>query len=225
MPTKNKRMQRGSKHKRSKHKRTKKRMQRRSYKKMKGGMQRGGSFFSFFNSNIKPKNLVDKKTPADIFRMKQPITIEDDFFEKYKDELDALAIPTNIREALQMMMDMRNKETVFNKCYKDKGTGSKVHSNPAIQAAAVQQAQAPAAAPSAAQPAAPATQSEEDEEEDDEEEEDEDEEEEQAPAAPAQAPAPAPAAPVQKGGAKRTRRSRGTKKARKARKSRRTRRS
>ena len=94
---------------------------------MRGGMQRGGGIFSFFNSNLKPKNLVDKKTPADIFRMKQPIMIEDDFFEKYKDELDTLAIPTEIREALQMMMDLKNKETVFNTCYAGKGIGPKVH--------------------------------------------------------------------------------------------------
>ena len=225
-------MQRGSKHKLTK-KRTNKRMQRGSYKKQRGGMQRGG-FFSFFNSNIKPKNLVDKKTPEDIFKMKQPISIEADFFEKYKDELDALAIPQNIREALQMMMDMKNKETVFNKFYKDKGTGSKVHSNPAIQApAGAAQSAAQSAAPAPAQSAAPAAQSADEEDEEDEDEEEEEEEEQapaaQAPAAPAQAaPAQAPAAPtppVQKGGAKRTRRSqkaRRSRKARKARKSRRT---
>jgi len=226
-------MQRGSKHKLTK-KRTNKRMQRGSYKKQRGGMQRGG-FFSFFNSNIKPKNLVDKKTPEDIFKMKQPISIEADFFEKYKDELDALAIPQNIREALQMMMDMKNKETVFNKFYKDKGTGSKVHSNPAIQApAGAAQSAAQSAAPAPAQSAAPAAQSADEEDEEDEDEEEEEEEEEQAPAAqapaapaqaaPAQAPA-APTPPVQKGGAKRTRRSqkaRRSRKARKARKSRRT---
>ena len=210
MPTKNKRMQRGNKHKR-----TKKRMQLGSHKKMR--MQRGG-FFSFFNSNLKPKNLVDKKTPEDIFKMKQPISIEADFFEKYKDELDALAIPQNIREALQMMMDMKNKETVFNKFYKDKGTGSKVHSNPAIQAPAAAPA---AAAPAAAAPAAAAQSAADEEDEEDDEEDEEEEEEEEKPAA----PAPAAPTPVQKGGAKRTRRSRGTKKAKKARKSRRTRRS
>ena len=201
MPTKNKR---------SKHKRTKKRSQK--MKMQRGGMRmRGGGIFSFFNSNLKPKNLVDKKTPADIFRMKQPILIEDDFFEKYKDELDTLAIPTEIREALQMMMDLKNKETVFNKCYAGKGVGPKVHFKtpmpvPAPAAPAEQEEQAPPAAqaPAAQAPAAQQTKAPQAPAKDEDEDEDEEEEKKS----------------VMQGGSRRSQKSRKSRKSKKTKKSR-----
>jgi hypothetical protein len=161
-------------------------------------MQSGG-FFSFFNSNLKPKNLVDKKTPEDIFKMKQPILIEDDFFEKYKDELDTLAIPADIREALQMMMDMKHKDTVFKKCYQGKGTGNKVHLKTPMPVKAPEPVPEPVAEEEDEEEQAPAAQ----EETDDEEEQEpavkapavQQAPAQQAPAVKAPAPAPAPAAP------------------------------
>ena len=186
-------------------------------KMQRGGMRmRGGGIFSFFNSNLKPKNLVDKKTPADIFRMKQPILIEDDFFEKYKDELDTLAIPTEIREALQMMMDLKNKETVFNKCYAGKGVGPKVHFKtpmpvPAPAAPAEQEEQAPPAAqapaaqaPAAQAPAAQQTKAPQAPAKDEDEDEDEEEEKKS----------------VMQGGSRRSQKSRKSRKSKKTKKSR-----
>jgi hypothetical protein len=233
MPTKNKRSQYKRTYKRSHKKRShskrshnkrshnKRSQYKRSHKMQRGGMQSGG-FFSFFNSNLKPKNLVDKKTPEDIFKMKQPILIEDDFFEKYKDELDTLAIPADIREALQMMMDMKHKDTVFKKCYQGKGTGNKVHLKTPMPVK--EPVPEPVAEEEDEEEQAPAAQ----EETDDEEEQAPAVQQEpavkapavqQAPAAPAPAPAPkaptvkeAPAAKKEenegmKGGGKSTRRS------------------
>jgi len=74
----------------------------------------GGFFDAIFGSKYKPANFEGKKV-EDVLKMKLPFSITDDFFQSE----DIAQIPINVQEAIQFMSDLNNRQTVFDKCYKN----------------------------------------------------------------------------------------------------------
>ena len=73
----------------------------------------------FFSFNYKPSSFKGK-TPEAILEMKSN-KIDKDFFTKYNSENneDFRELTSEMKGAIQLLIDLKNKVTIYNKCYKN----------------------------------------------------------------------------------------------------------
>jgi len=73
----------------------------------------------FFSFNYKPSTFKGK-TPEAILEMKSN-KIDKDFFTKYNNENneDFRELTSEMKGAIQLLIDLKNKVTIYNKCYKN----------------------------------------------------------------------------------------------------------
>ena len=92
----------------------------------------------FFNFNYKPSSFKGK-TPEAILEMKSN-KVDKDFFTKYNSENneDFRELTPEMKGAMQLLIDLKHKVTIYNKCYKN--------SFPAEKPRSMRPAPAPAAA-------------------------------------------------------------------------------
>ena len=82
----------------------------------------------FFSFNYKPGSFKGK-TPEAILEMK-PNKIDKEFFTKYTNENNESfrELTPEIKGAIQLLIDLKNKVTIYNKCYKNSFSTEKHHS-------------------------------------------------------------------------------------------------
>lgn len=73
----------------------------------------------FFSFNYKPSSFKGK-TPEAILEMKSN-KIDKDFFTKYNNENneDFRELTSEMKGAIQLLIDLKHKVTIYNKCYKN----------------------------------------------------------------------------------------------------------
>lgn len=82
----------------------------------------------FFSFNYKPSSFKGK-TPEAILEMK-PNKVDKDFFTKYTNEnnKDFIELTSEMKGAIQLLIDLKHKVTIYNKCYKNSFAADKPHS-------------------------------------------------------------------------------------------------
>ena len=82
----------------------------------------------FFSFNYKPSSFKGK-TPEAILEMKSN-KIDKDFFTKYNNENneDFRELTSEMKGAIQLLIDLKHKVTIYNKCYKNSFSAEKPRS-------------------------------------------------------------------------------------------------